>query len=141
MATNMTLADLIGSDSTATVVSDVTLSDVQEASPPGLSIVFSTSLGEKGRIMTLAGLLRFTSSTSLAAAVSFLETQRTTLTDLRKDGTLINAFTGSANFETLYGQLTNCTVNGLLFGRRSKAQNGSEWVVIQDYQLVLRKLR
>lgn len=140
MATNTTLADLIGSASTAKIESDITVGDVQESSPPGVSATFSTSLGEKGRFITLVGLLRFQDAV-LATAVTAINAKRLALIQLREAGTLLNVFTGSTGFEVLHGQITDCTVRALRLGERTKSLSGATYTVNQNYQLVLKKQR
>lgn len=141
MAVDRTLAQLVGSLSTATIRSKASIGDVQEASPPAVSAVFAASLGEKGSTVTVEGLMRFSDST-LSAAVNAINAQETTLTELRKAGTTINAFTGSTVFEDLHPTVTNCYVSSFsVIGKRTKSTSGANTVVSQPYRLILRKLR
>lgn len=143
MPTDITIAGLIGTDSTWSRLSIQRLRDVQEFSFPGINGVFKSALGDKGAVLQVSGLLR-TQGASLAAARNALETVLSSLDSYYTDATELNLYVADAsNTAALYGTKRHSSI--VLDGiaetgpRRWSVVGAVHWITV-PYTLLFRRL-
>ncbi len=145
-ATDTTFADLFGADSKVSRVGEDHLVDVQEFAFNGLDSIFVTSLGGRGRMLPIEGILRTSAQATTAAAGDAMKTLIDNIRTKFLAGTLMNLFAAeSTRIADLYTgtatSLTNvCIVQFREIGRREFSGIAPSIICLQGFQMTLRRL-